>query len=152
MFLIRYAPQVEFLGLRPSATDSTESSAIESNRWTIHGRAYSAETTTDISQAPGLVHARHALVDDASFEWGRPRADCEANWEFALRFGDGRRQVTVAFDTHCGLVWWVEGQKQIGLMPATASAFRNKQNDWRHASPAIGGPRVNAGEHGSGKE
>src|SRR6185436_17481722 len=58
--LIRYAPQVEFLKLRPQGTSNDP--AVESVA--IRGVEFEAGAPVDITRSRGMVHARHALVDD----------------------------------------------------------------------------------------
>jgi hypothetical protein len=86
--LIRTAPRVELLNLslEPLPQSSGE-------------RVFDRFVTRrqDISKARGLVHARQALISDASFEWGEP-ASSDPNWTLALHFSDGGREIVVAFD------------------------------------------------------
>lgn len=46
-----------------------------------------AAIRTDISRAPGLVHLRRGLVEDANFDWKRP-ASTGAEWDAAFAFYD----------------------------------------------------------------
>jgi len=79
--LIAAAPTVELLLVRPGAGP---------------GRL-AAQTRIDVSKAPGLVHLRRGLVEDANFGWladetgpssSQSRLPAEA-WDVALVFTDG---------------------------------------------------------------
>lgn len=56
----------------------------------------------DVSSAPGLVHLRHGLVEDANFAWERPSPrDPPARWSVAFAFFDEGRvdpAAVLAFD------------------------------------------------------
>lgn len=57
----------------------------------------------DVSQAPGLVHLRRGLVEDANFRWSElPPAEplAAAAWDYALEFSDpaGGDVTTLALD------------------------------------------------------
>ena len=49
---------------------------------------FESATRTDISRAPGLVHLRRGLVEDANFDWERPAAPPGAEWDAAFAFYD----------------------------------------------------------------
>src|SRR5262245_53603185 len=57
--------------------------------------------TKDISQAQGLIHARHSLLQDASFDWSGNRtrpAQFESNKDvFAVRFSRQDVATTIVF-------------------------------------------------------
>jgi hypothetical protein len=78
--LIRAAPQVELVKLSGAAAEAPPNSLRR-----------------DVSQARGLVHARQALISDASFLWGDKPSTTPA-WEYALVFRDGSREFTVLLD------------------------------------------------------
>lgn len=62
--------------------------------------------TADVSQAPGLVHLRRGLVEDANFRWDPPASAGEGRlpagaWDRALVFSDpaaGRTAVALVID------------------------------------------------------
>jgi hypothetical protein len=47
----------------------------------------------DFSQAPGLIHFRHALTQDANFQWDQHRVRPAelGDWSLAIQFTDPRR-------------------------------------------------------------
>lgn len=49
--------------------------------------AFASARRTDISRAPGLVHLRRGLVEDANFDWRRV-ADAGTRWDAAFAFFD----------------------------------------------------------------
>jgi hypothetical protein len=87
--MIRTSPRVELLRLARGSRSGAESIRIKD-------QDYQVELAQDVTHRPGLIHARAALISDASFDWDRQTG--EANWQFALRFIDARRQATLAFD------------------------------------------------------
>jgi hypothetical protein len=78
--------------------------------WTLAPTAESgvlvAVKRADVSQAPGLVHLRRGLVEDANFRWqGRPSTEAgrlpAESWDRALVFADpaaGRPPVVLVID------------------------------------------------------
>ena len=71
------------------------------------GRQFWMAQVIDISQAPGLVHARQALISDASFDWeatagatgatGATGAG-QADWQYAIRFTSDGQSTLVLLD------------------------------------------------------
>jgi hypothetical protein len=51
----------------------------------------------NISGAPGLLHGRHALVQDANYRWNDPQPTQKSQWSFALEFQAGTERTTVWF-------------------------------------------------------
>lgn len=74
----------------------------------------------DISQARGLIHARQALIEDASFAWEQPRGNCAARWQYALQFRHGDDCATVAIDTNCGRARLLETGAEASIAPIAA--------------------------------
>jgi hypothetical protein len=133
---IQRADSVEFLTLQPEPTEHTSEVTSNENGLAIDGKSYQA-IARDIHSVPGLVHARHALIDDNSYLWDSPpRAEpLEKDfWDFGLRFRDGPEQVTVLFDRSGEDIYWLEKQKQVQLVPLSAKAFRKKREDWERAN------------------
>src|SRR5687768_13242365 len=57
---------VELLWLQPAADSARQ------ERLVIGGRSFAAVKAADVTGARGLVHARHSLLEDASFDWETP--------------------------------------------------------------------------------
>lgn len=122
------APQarVELLWLQPLEGDSAPQPLD------VRGRRYSIVATADVTAAPGLVHARHALLDDPSFEWQAPTVPA-AQYTLAVRFRDGAGTTTVAFDfRHRQLAHAESGRQQIG----SAKIMQGWQKFARRHAPA----------------
>lgn len=49
----------------------------------------------DLTGAPGLIHLRHALTQDDSYDWDAAAVDLAPTWEVAFRFSDGDDAVWV---------------------------------------------------------
>jgi hypothetical protein len=120
--MIRYAPQVEVLKLAPLETDRAETIQIQDESHTISARK-------DITVTPGLVHARQALIEDASFLWNVV-PDGPSSWDYVLRFTDGDQQVSVAIDCEQGRVQLVGTNRQATLKPHLATAYQTRLPMW----------------------
>ncbi len=77
-------------------------------------------TRIDISRAPGLVHLRRGLVEDANFDWQRV-AGSGAAWDAAFAFYDTHDAATPAtvlvidFDPTGGTIGVVGNDDRVGL-------------------------------------
>ncbi|MDX1946705.1 MAG: hypothetical protein SFU86_14990 [Pirellulaceae bacterium] len=94
--LIRRAPRVEILGVAGEATD--------------------------VSQAQGLLNARTALLDDASYEWNvaaRPADDGRI-----VRFSQGNAHVSLRFARQEDSLTVVETGRTATLKQKTADGWR----------------------------
>ena len=123
--LIRYAPQVEVLQLdHADAADAPDAEKIQ-----IQGAAVKIVARKDITSTPGLVHARQAFIEDASFLW---KADLKgpSNWQYVLRFTNGDHQVSVAIDSDQGRVRLVGTDRQAALKPRLAAAYQTRLPMW----------------------
>ena len=120
--LIRYAPQVEVLRL--DTADSADAVELQ-----IQDESLKIAARRDITNTPGLVHARQALIEDASFLW---KADLQgpSDWHYLLRFTDEDRQVTVAIDCDQGRVRLVGSDRQAALKPHLTTAYQTRLPIW----------------------
>ena len=118
--LIRTASQVEGLTLSGLFDDeSREQLEVGPHALEVVGRR-------DLSKANGLIHARTALLDDNSYGWSEPTSpDCQPLILHAVRFREGERRITLAFDFGCRRVWIVETQKNVTLAPKIASGWES---------------------------
>lgn len=100
--LIQAAPRVELW--EPAAAPATAQSAAR----------------TDVSHAPGLVHLRRGLVEDANFDWQRA-AGGDAAWDAAFAFYDTAAATTPAtvlvidFDPAGGTLAVIGRDGRVGL-------------------------------------
>ncbi len=66
----------------------------------------------DISDHAGLLHARHALIEDASFDWSRGTSNQHPKWECGLRFKQGESDVNIVLDFVHAELYFVERQRR----------------------------------------
>ena len=90
--LINRAPLIELVRFGSSESDSTSADVR------------SANDRADISSAPGVVHFRRSLLEDASFDWeATPSiASDKIGWDYAVQFSDQQTSATILvdFDEH----------------------------------------------------
>lgn len=85
----------------------------------VAGRAVVNEHV--LTDAPGLIHLRHALTLDASFDWTRRRREPLAgsgDWGYALRLADGHDWLDILWRrdfTEIGVP--VTGGEQVEVLP-----------------------------------
>jgi len=94
--LIRHARQVRLIKLGSGYAESQENQS-ELGKLRVGQKDFPVVGTQDISLVRGLVHARHPLIVDRSFDWDRKITTVPAKWDFALEFADQGQQVTVIF-------------------------------------------------------
>ncbi|MBP87990.1 MAG: hypothetical protein CMJ64_14905 [Planctomycetaceae bacterium] len=128
--LIRYAPVVEAMRFGGASEKS-------GNVLQIAGKGIAIEQHVDVSGTPGLVHARHALIEDASFLWKQPVPTESVEWTFALRFVDGEQRVTIAFDEIAARVHFVEAGKDGILTQTLRDAYQQRIPAWIEASNSV---------------
>jgi hypothetical protein len=110
-YLIRTAPQVDLYRLRadsPTRPSVPPEAADLSVLEVLDHR--------DITGAPGLTHARQALIEDASYQWTAPISDW-AQWQYALKFSSGGDAVTLYFDLQRGVVTARPGGRRKSIRP-----------------------------------
>lgn len=67
----------------------------------------------DLTDQPGLIHLRHALTQDASFEWAGRRSepiDPNSDWAYAMQFADDRN------DGEFLWILWRSDFKELGMV------------------------------------
>jgi hypothetical protein len=114
--LISRAAQVEILRLGAQGDDAE--STID-----IRGQLLPVEEMKDISRAPGLVHVRAALVEDASFDW-EDSSQAAPQWRHALRFRDGGLEATVVFAWNVGAAKRAGGRQSVSIAPLAQALQR----------------------------
>jgi hypothetical protein len=83
--LIRNATLVELIELAPSAELGDTSGAFVYTV-VLGDESYFFRRRFDVSNARGLVHLRHALLEDRSFNWPSRDDIPDADWRWGLRF------------------------------------------------------------------
>ena len=127
---IRIGEKVELLQLRPAEPAATDAPAyvfIPADERSSGSRAEKLAITqlTNITDAPGLIHARHHLVHEKGFLWEQARsADCRPKWETALRFWNHDVSATMVFDFRCNRVCLVERETEVSLTPIISEALQ----------------------------
>lgn len=109
--LVQTAPRVELWRLGPAAGPS----APEPRR------------RIDVSQAPGLVHLRRGLVEDANFAWDAPPdPGLPRTWSLALAFSaePGSVPAVLVFDTGEAPAVAVAGRTEIMVPGPIAAGLR----------------------------
>ena len=140
--LIRFAPRVLLLDLSVEAKSNSRSEVLE-----IDGQRFTVVRQVNIEKVPGLVHARHALIEDASFAWSNAEQPGTPAWQFALRFFDEDQQATIAFDTNCNQVRLIERDRVTRLLAEQMQAFDRKRQDWAIAGKRTGPERLQPINH-----
>jgi hypothetical protein len=121
--LIRYAPVVEAIKFGSGGEEP-------GNSLQIAGKSISIEQRADVSGTPGLVHARQALIEDASFVWKHYVANEPVEWTYGMRFIDGEQSVTIAFDGTDTRVHLVDGGKDGILTRTLRDAYQKRIPAW----------------------
>jgi hypothetical protein len=129
--LIGGARRAELLVLRSPAdgplsetSDQPPGTQESSDSLLINGQSYAIASTLNVSDAPGLIHARHSLTEDASFRWDTSESDCQSQWRRAIRFTEDDRSTTLAFDFACGRVHSLESGKTVAVLPRIVQGFQ----------------------------
>lgn len=136
--LIRMATQVQGVSLSTGGGGIGETRAQE--ELLVGTKVLFVRDRVNLSEANGLIHARTALLDDNSYEWETAMTgDCQPTIPYAVRFREGPKVVTLAFDFRCRRVWVVETQRQIALAPKIASGWesflKRQMSSWPAKSP-----------------
>ena len=105
--LLRHAKQVEFLKL-----DSVDAADSDSTL-TINGTQQSIISVEDISLRKGLIHARHMFIVDHTYLWEESPPKNIQNWDFALRFSEGDKEVTLVFHKQSHAVQMLNNNKPL---------------------------------------
>jgi hypothetical protein len=113
--LIARAPHVEALWLElagQQAADCDETVEVPGGTACVRQRQ-------DVERAAGISNLRHALVQDATFQWSAEPPD-GADWEFALRFFDEGQSSVLLFDLARGACAEARTSRSVVLDPAAS--------------------------------
>jgi len=134
--LVRLAPRVTLLRLEPMSADA-ENEELPSATVQIGDVTLAISKSVEITGVPGLLHARHALLQDMNYRWGPPTR-CLGHWEFALKFEQDGDAATVAFDPKCSRIGQ-EGTNRLGLFsPDLMRTFTEKTDEWESRAADAG--------------
>jgi hypothetical protein len=118
---IRHATMVEAWRLEPLADDAADSTATaKQESLTIDGQPWRVVQRVNISQARGLVHARHALIVDANYRWEETASG--GRWSNALAFSQADARLVLLFDFATGRVRELDATAVAQLVPTIAAA------------------------------
>jgi hypothetical protein len=109
--LLRHAKRVEFIKL-----DSAEAADSDATL-TINGTQQNIVYVEDISSRQGLIHPRHLFILDHTYLWEASAPENIQSWHFALRFSDGDKEVTLAFDKQSHAVQMLNNNKPLIMGP-----------------------------------
>ena len=127
---IRRSDKVELLDLKPAElADSADSTTSAHETLTIEQdgiapRSLTVGDSSEITRAPGLIHAQHHLVHERAYAWDEGRPDgYEPKWTHALRFTREDNVTTMLLDLEQRRCLLVEQRKEIGIQPLLADAL-----------------------------
>ena len=125
--LIRSAPKVEVFKLEVAFTQTPQQIPgkplvqlpvlIADDTW------WSVLESKDVSKAPGLLHARNALLEDASFKREHP-SGADPLYKFAVRFSEGEKQTTLFLDPDTRQIRSDRNPANGELVPKVAEGWR----------------------------
>lgn len=105
-------------------SDRVEVQAIDGVAVVSRDRLFQpGSTAKDITTARGLVHFRHSLLVDASFDWNAELKTVPA-WEYAVRFSDAERDAIVLFDLKNKLAAPLDDAPMVASMAPIAEGVR----------------------------
>ena len=127
--LIRHSPKIEVWKLEefevPLVDENSKAPPPSAVTLKIDDAIYKVVRRQTIDEARGLVHARHALIVDANYEWeaGAPAAhDKPLRWTHALRFYDDDNSIVVALSEKHAFVRSLSKPGYARLVPKIAAA------------------------------
>lgn len=105
--LIVRAPEVELFRVSAdtdaTSTISNPEFSLPLASWDLDGQILEVIEDRVITDAPGLIHMRMALVEDANFDIiAQPPA--ARTWDYVFRFKDAENSLLIAVDSNQGLV------------------------------------------------
>ena len=112
--------EVAELALIKEETTAGEAEAAEvgeedSTRQLELGRRYKLVKTKPLTNARGMVHLRHVLMSDGSYEWDSPVDPAQIDWKWCLRFFEANREALVVLSDDLAAIGRVveEGESQV---------------------------------------
>lgn len=113
--LIQYAPHVTLLELEPAAG---KASGHARKLLIVGDRPLGIVRRLEADRIAGLVHLRHSLLQDQSFDWAAPPADSPPDWQYAVQFAfDDGRSATVLLDFSGARLMSLDEEKRLSMRP-----------------------------------
>jgi hypothetical protein len=153
---IRHAPQIEVWKLTPAESSNedqsseppsgiTDSGHSGEDQTIVAGRKYSIMQRVSLASARGLVHARHALVVDANYDWSLPEEQLpeNANYSHAILFRGTKsgasdpQQTILYFDFTRGWVTSDRGRHARLVEKLSQAELAFLERELARATPAI---------------
>jgi hypothetical protein len=122
MALVTQSPRAELLVLGQPSAALTQPVANAGSTLTIGPQEFPIVRRHDLINARGTLNLRHALRQDASYDFDAT-ANLDPPWKFAIAFGDDARTITLAFDPGRegpGRMAVVQSGRAVGLAETTA--------------------------------
>ncbi|MDP6442505.1 MAG: hypothetical protein QGG36_18465 [Pirellulaceae bacterium] len=137
---VRDAKTVEFLQFGPPPTADAPPPENDEQFATLFvaGQELPVRRSIDITDSPGVIKARLALIEDRAFAFDAPPPPGEPQWNAAIRFRHKELVVTCALDVERNLLYCVESQKQVSVAPIK-TFLRHFVNDQNKAANAAAG-------------
>jgi hypothetical protein len=98
----------------------------------LDGKRFFVQARVDVSHAPGIIHLRHSLINDHSFDWSSPQVDGQPRWDYALRFVEDEAEATLLVSLNRRLVKLAGGERM-----ATLAKGWNRLSEQRGAPPPL---------------
>lgn len=119
--LVRDAPRVTLLLLSLEKPIDPDCEIV-----LIDSRPHFVVDRIQIEMVPGMLNARQALIEDASYDWDRPRreGDCQPNWEYILEFAKNSQVAALAVDFRCGRMRLVGRGDEVCMDPIADGLHR----------------------------
>lgn len=116
---IQKSDRVEILPLEKFTADESQAYV---HLFDLKGQKWGAKRMIDVTRARGLIHARHALTTDASYEPGSPTQLQTEPWTHAVRFTD--QQGTTVLLLGGQQIGNLDPPLQLKLIPKVADGWR----------------------------
>jgi hypothetical protein len=118
---IRDGEKVELLRLSRSSEEGSGETIVLGSEDGNAKSVLTVDKVTDISQTPGLIHARHHLLQEKGFDWDAEPDNCLPRWEVGLRFTHGENVATMLLDFQCNRAYLVQRYAEVNMKPIAAS-------------------------------
>ncbi len=102
-----------------------------------------SEQRTDLSQARGQAHLRHALLSDRNYEWQKP-AQASKDWHWRLRFHEDKRETLVCLSEDLETIGKPDAETALSCAPMTASLRQYFEALGLVAKPRVAGASSDA--------
>ncbi len=98
---------------------------------------YRITGSKDLTDAPGLVHLRHALFSDSNYLWQEKPAAESVRWHWVLRFHRDNTQVRIALSDDFSMLGKVDSRGEVYIVSCRPMAATLRQY---FQSIELGGP------------